>query len=173
MRHAEGLIGQHVAAMRHRLIVRKASSGSGSKLRPVESCRISKTRQINVLVQNKTNKALVSFTVKLALFVQIKKQSVGTRWLAIGCICYLQCWKTWGCLTYRQEVFLWKIVKPCCYFRNIYIYIYTHTHIHIHTHTHTHTHIYIYIYIHLYIHMHSVSLHIHSLSVGAEAKWLY
>jgi hypothetical protein len=65
MKHAEGLIGQHVAAMRHRPIDRKASSGSDGKLRPVKSCRISP-------VQIKKNKALIPVDGQLAKFIHFK-----------------------------------------------------------------------------------------------------
>ncbi len=61
MKHAEGLIGQHVAAMRHR----KASS----RLR-----RKPTTGQIlsNLPVQTKNNKALVPVDGRLARFILFK-----------------------------------------------------------------------------------------------------
>ena len=64
MRHAEGLIGQHVAAMRHRPIDRKAL-----RLR-----RNTVTSQIllNLPVQTKKNKALMPVDGQLAKFIHFK-----------------------------------------------------------------------------------------------------
>ncbi len=135
MRHAKGLIGKHVAAMRHRPIDRKASP----RLR-----RKTSTGQIlsNLPVQIKNTKRWYQLTgIWLNLFPsKLENMSVPDR--------------------SEKKAFLWKLVKPPCYFSIIDIYstslqMFTHNApTRAYTHTHTHTHIlYIYIYIYIYVYI--------------------